>query len=247
MDSNNKYKITSIGAENTLVDNIVPLNECGLMSIGMKAPDFIATTTMGIIKMSDFAGKWVVFFSNSGAFGPVCTTEYIAFANVNKSFEERNAQLLALSINSNLSHLAWINEIYEEDGVIIPFPIISDLNGKIARQYGMISRFTDSTVAARNVIIIDPNQIVRTVLIYPATNGRNIPEVLRLLNALQTSDEYDVLTPANWYPSQPILIKAPETYEQIIKRKEDAPGEDISCIEWWRCYKDLPYIHEDDH
>lgn len=240
MNSNN-YKLTSIPTENIMnIDGEVPLNNCGLMSIGMRAPNFTAVTTMGVITMSDFEGRWVVFFSHPGAFSPVCTTEYLSFANIYQSFEERNAQVLALSVNSNLSHLAWINDIYEEEGVIIPFPVIADVNANIARQYGMISRYASRTEAARNVLIIDPHQIVRAVLIYPLTNGRNIPEILRLLTALQITDEYKVLTPANWFPNQPVMVPAPETYEQVIKREAESAKNSLSCRKWWWCYKQLP-------
>lgn len=238
MNSNN-YNIMSIPAENTLIED-TPLINCGLMSIGMSAPDFTAETTMGTITMSDFKGRWVVFFSHPAAFSPVCTTEYLSFANIYESFEERNAQILALSVDSNLTHLAWLNEIYDEEGVIIPFPVIADLGGKIARQYGMISPFATKAVAARNVLIIDPNQIVRAVLIYPITNGRNIPEILRLLTALQVTDEYSVVTPANWFPSQPVMVPAPESYAEIVQRKLDATKMGLSCREWWWCYKQLP-------
>lgn len=244
MNTNN-YKLMSIPTENRLNNNgTVPLNNCGLMSIGMKAPDFTAITTQGLITMSDFTGKWVVFFSHPGAFSPVCTTEYISFSNLSKSFEDRNAQLLALSVNTNLSLLAWINQIYIEDGVVVPFPVISDLDGSIARQYGMISPFSLEPEAKRNVLIIDPNQIVRAVLIYPITNGRNIPEILRLLTALQTSDEYDVLTPANWFPGQPVMVAAPETYEQMFARKINSTKQGLSCRDWWWCYKQIPLEEE---
>lgn len=241
MMNSDDYKLMSIPTENIMnIDGEVPLNNCGLMSIGMKAPNFTAVTTMGVITMSDFEGRWVVFFSHPGAFSPVCTTEYLSFANIYQSFEDRNAQVLALSVNSNLSHLAWINDIYDEEGVIIPFPVIADINGNIARQYGMISRYASKTEAARNVLIIDPRQIVRAVLIYPLTNGRNIPEILRLLTALQVSDEYNVVTPANWFPNQPVMVPAPETYDQVVKRIEDSSKVGLSCREWWWCYKQLP-------
>lgn len=238
--NNNNFKTMSIPAEDISNNSVVPYNNCGLMSIGMKAPNFTAVTTMGVITMSDFTGRWVVFFSHPGAFSPVCTTEYLSFANIYKSFEERNAQVLALSVNSNLSHLAWINQIYSEDGTVIPFPVIADLSGNIARQYGMISPFAHSTVAARNVLIIDPHQIVRAVLIYPISTGRNIPEILRLLTALQVADEYDVVTPANWFPSQPVMVAPPETYEHVIQRQLDATKMGMSCREWWWCYKQIP-------
>ncbi len=237
--SRKNYGILSVPAENILI-NEPPLINCGLMSIGMQAPNFTAETTMGTITMSDFKGRWVVFFSNPAAFSPVCTTELLSFANIYNLFEERNAQLLGLSVDSNLTHLAWLNAIYDEEGVIIPFPIISDIGGFIARQYGMISPFATKAVAARNVLIIDPNQIVRTVLIYPITNGRNIPEILRLLTALQVSDEYGVVTPANWFQGQPVMVPAPESYEEIEQRKTNAAEMGLSCRQWWWCYKTLP-------
>lgn len=236
------YKLMSIPTENMMNNNTgeLPFNNCGLMSIGMKAQDFTAVTTMGVITMSDFKGKWVVFFSNPGPFNPVCTTEYLSFANIYNSFEERNTQVLGLTINSNHSHLAWINEMYNEEGVVIPFPVIADLGGKIARQYGMISPFATEAIAARNVLIIDPNQIIRTVLIYPIVTGRNIPEILRILTSLQASDKYNIVTPANWFPGQLVMVHAPNTYEQILIRKEEEAKKTISCKKWWWCYKELP-------
>lgn len=238
----NNYNITSIPTENILNNNIpeLPYNNCGLMSIGMRAPDFTAITTMGEITMSDFKGRWVVLFSFPSPFSPVCTTEYLSFANICKSFEERDAQIIGLSVNSNLSHLAWVNEIYDEEGVVIPFPVIADLGGKIARQYGMISPFATEAISSRNVLIIDPNQIVRTVLIYPIVTGRNIPEILRILTSIQLSDGYDVVTPANWFPNQPIMIPAPNTYDQMLDIQRKAENKVISCRKWWWCYKQLP-------
>lgn len=242
MMNGKNYKLMSIPTENILNNNLIelPYNNCGLMSIGMKAPDFTAVTTMGVITMSDFKGRWVVFFSHPGPFSPVCTTEYLSFANIYKSFEKRNAQVIALSTNSNLSHLAWVNEMYDEEGVVIPFPVIADIDGKIARQYGMISPFATEAIAARNVLIIDPNQIVRTVLIYPLVTGRNIPEILRILTSLQVSDEYNVVTPANWFPSQLVMVHAPQTYEQMLIRQEEAKNKTLFCKKWWWCYEQLP-------
>ena len=159
------------------------------VKIGMKAPDFEAQTTMGNISLNDYIGKWLVLFSHPGDFTPICTTEIIAFANTDKYFKERNACLLGLSVDSNYSHLAWLYDIYLRTGITIPFPIIADRNGTIARRYGMISTDISNTQTVRNVYIIDPDGIIRLILIYPMNVGRCIPEILRSLEALQISDK----------------------------------------------------------
>lgn len=209
------------------------------VSIGMKAPDFYATTTFGPVKLSDYKGKWVVLFSHPGDFTPVCTTEFIAFAKAQPQFAEKNAQLLGLSIDSNPSHLAWTYAIYVTSGVQIPFPVIADRMGDIARLYGMIAPNASTQETVRNVFIIDPEQIVRAILIYPLTNGRSIPEILRLLTALQTTDKYHVVTPANWEPGDPALVPAPKTYEELLERQNDPSAQNLQCEDWFWCYKEL--------
>ena len=139
----------------------------GTVSIGQKAPDFEAETTMGNIKLSDYQGKWVILFSHPGDFTPVCTTEMIAFSKANTYFEKLNTNLIGLSIDSNNSHLAWAYDIYCKTGVRIPFPIIADRNGEIARKYGMIASNVSSTQTVRNVYIIDDSDIIRLILVYP--------------------------------------------------------------------------------
>ena len=170
----------------------------GNVRIGMCAPDFEATTTMGPVKLSDYKGKWVILFSHPGDFTPVCTTEMIALSKANNEFEARNACLLGLSVDSNSSHLAWVFDIYCRTGVRIPFPIIADRNGSIARKYGMISSSVSNSETVRNVYIIDDKGIIRAILIYPMTIGRCIPEMLRILEAAQTVDKCGGATPANW-------------------------------------------------
>ena len=170
----------------------------GNVRIGMCAPDFEATTTMGTVKLSDYKGKWVILFSHPGDFTPVCTTEMIALSKANNEFEARNACLLGLSVDSNSSHLAWVFDIYCRTGVRIPFPIIADRNGSIARKYGMISSSVSNSETVRNVYIIDDKGIIRAILIYPMTIGRCIPEILRILEAAQTVDKCGGATPANW-------------------------------------------------
>ena len=159
------------------------------VKIGMKAPDFEAQTTIGNISLNNYLGKWVILFSHPGDFTPVCTTEMIAFANADTYFKERNACLIGLSVDSNPSHLAWIYDIYLRTGIRIPFPIIADRNGNIARKYGMISNDISNTQTVRNVYIIDPEGIIRLILVYPMNIGRCIPEILRSLEALQISDK----------------------------------------------------------
>lgn len=210
------------------------------LSIGMKAPDFIATTTFGDLRLSDYKGKWIVLFSHPGDFTPVCTTEFIAFSQANSQFTSRNAQLMGLSIDSNPSHLAWVYAIYMTTGIPIPFPVIADRDGSISRLYGMIAPDASTQETVRNVYLIDPQQTVRAILIYPLTNGRSIPEILRLLIALQTTDAEHVVTPANWQPGQPALLPPPKTYEGLIERQNQPRTQDRNCEDWFLCYRELP-------
>jgi len=210
--------------------------EANRLHIGATAPDFTAESTFGTLRLSDFQGKWIVLFSHPGDFTPVCTTEFIAFAQEYEEFRERNTQLLGLSIDSNASHLAWVNTISRITGITIPFPVIADRMGDIAELYGMIAPEVSNHETVRNVFIIDPQQIIRAILIYPMTNGRSIPEVLRLLTALQTTDQLKVATPANWGPGQPTLVPAPNTYGQLVDREENPAALNLECIDWFWCY-----------
>lgn len=213
------------------------MNEYNCLKLGMKAPDFTAMSTFGLIRLSDFRGRWIVLFSHPGDFTPVCTTEFIAFAKENDSFIERNAQLLGLSIDSNPSHLAWVYNIYQNTGIQIPFPIISDRDMSISKLYGMIAPDVSTTETIRSVFIIDDKQIIRAILTYPLTNGRFIPEILRLLIALQTTDSEKVATPADWLPGEPVVIPPPNTYEELLNR---IGGEDgYYCVDWYLCFKNI--------
>ncbi len=213
------------------------MNEYNCLKLGMKAPDFTAMSTFGPIRLSDFRGRWIVLFSHPGDFTPVCTTEFIAFAKENDSFVKRNAQLLGLSIDSNPSHLAWVYNIYQNTGIQIPFPIISDRDMSISKLYGMIAPDVSTTETIRSVFIIDDKLIIRAILTYPLTNGRFIPEILRLLIALQTTDSEKVATPADWLPGEPVVIPAPNTYEELLSR---IGGEDgYYCVDWYLCFKNI--------
>jgi peroxiredoxin (alkyl hydroperoxide reductase subunit C) len=206
----------------------------------MKAPDFTAMTTFGPIKLSDYKGHWVILFSHPGDFTPVCTTEFVALAQANDQFEALNAKLIGLSIDSNPSHLAWVNQIYLLTGIQIPFPIIADRMAEVAGMYGMIAPDASKQETVRNVFFIDPDQIIRAILIYPLTNGRNICEIIRLLTALETTDRCNVVTPANWEPGSPAMVPPPRTYDQMIERINNPQSQNLNCMDWFWCYKDKP-------
>ena len=145
---------------------------------------------------------------------------------------DRNAALLGLSIDSNPSHIAWIINIFRNTGIEIPFPIIADRDMAISKTYGMIQPGVSTTETVRNVFMIDPNGVIRAKLIYPLTNGRNIGEILRLLEALQTTDAEHVATPANWRPGYPTVMPPPQTIEGARERL--ASGD--NCMDWYLCY-----------
>lgn len=208
----------------------------GNVRIGMYAPDFEAQTTMGDISLNDYKGKWVVLFSHPGDFTPVCTTEMIAFSKADTYFKQRNACLLGLSVDSNASHLAWMYDIYCKTGIRVPFPIIADRNGTIARKYGMISNDISNTETVRNVFIIDDKGIVRAILVYPMNVGRCIPEILRLLQALQIADCNKGATPANWCPYEPMIVPMPQTYQALEERMSDI-AKNRNGFNWYLSFK----------
>ena len=160
----------------------------------------------------------------------------IAFAKSNNEFEQKNACLLGLSVDSNFSHLAWALDIYQKTGIRLPFPIIADRSGEIARKYGMISNNVDTTAAIRNVYIIDDKGIIRLILIYPMNIGRCIPEILRALDALQTADKEEGGTPANWLPGEPIIAEIPQTMEEMFERLEEIK-KNKNGISWYLSFK----------
>jgi peroxiredoxin (alkyl hydroperoxide reductase subunit C) len=186
--------------------------------IGDKAPDFTAVTTHGEIKFSDWKkGSWTVLFSHPADFTPVCTTEFIGFATRAKDFEARNVKLIGLSIDSIHAHLAWVQNIREKGKQEIPFPVIADLDMKVANLYGMIHSVS-STATVRAVFIIDDKDVIRLILYYPMNVGRNIDEVLRAIDGLQTADKNGVACPANWKPGDRVIVPPPKTQKDLDKR-----------------------------
>lgn len=211
----------------------------GNVKIGQRAPDFTATTTFGEISLNDYKGKWLVLFSHPGDFTPVCTTEMIAFTRAHTYFSQLNTELLGLSVDSNSSHLAWMYDIYCKTGIKVSFPIIADRNGEIARKYGMISSDISNTETVRNVYIIDDKGVIRTILIYPMNIGRFIPEIIRIVQALQRADCAEGATAANWIPNQPVIVPAPKTFEELENRVNYI-RENRNGISWYLSFKEAP-------
>ncbi len=209
----------------------------GNVKIGQMAPDFEAETTYGKRTMQDYKGKWLVLFSHPGDFTPVCTTEFIAFARAYPYFQRLNTELLGLSIDSNSSHLAWMYDIYCKTGIQIPFPIIADRSGQIARKYGMVASDISTTKTVRNVFIIDDKGVVRTILVYPLNVGRFIPEIIRIIQALQISDCNNCSTGANWMPGNPIIMPAPQTFPELQERVEYI-NQNRNGIGWYLSFKE---------
>ncbi len=224
--------------------------EQGLPVLGEKFPDIEVVTTHGKIKLPDhFKGKWFVLFSHPADFTPVCTTEFIEFAKAYPKFKELNTELIGLSIDQVFSHIKWIEWIKEKFDVEVPFPIIADDQGALAKKLGMISPYK-GTNTVRAVFVVDPEGRIRAILYYPQEVGRNITEILRLVKALQTSDKYGVATPANWAVDQfewksgyavgdDVIIPPAASLEEKKDREERAKKGEIECFDWWFCHKKL--------
>jgi peroxiredoxin (alkyl hydroperoxide reductase subunit C) len=214
--------------------------------IGEKAPSFEAETTQGPINFpKDYEGKWVIFFSHPADFTPVCTTEFMTFASMAEDFKAFNCELLGLSIDSTYSHIAWLRTIKEKiaykgmKDIEVNFPVISDLTMEVSKAFGMLQPAASTTQAVRAVFMIDPKGLVRAILYYPLSNGRNMEEIKRMLIAMQRSDEYGIATPANWDQGDDVIIPPPGSCGTAKERVEEA-GEDYECLDWFICLKKDP-------
>jgi peroxiredoxin (alkyl hydroperoxide reductase subunit C) len=197
------------------------------------APQFSALSTTGPIKLSDFKGKWVVLFSHPADFTPVCSTEFAGFAERQADFDKRGVQLIGVSIDSIYSHIAWIRSIESIFGKKVSFPLIADLDTKVAQAYGMIHPGASSTATVRAVFVIDPNQVTRAMIYYPLTTGRSIDEIIRLVDALQLNTEKGLATPANWKPGDKVVVPAPMTIENTDKRMKEG----LDTKDWYLSLK----------
>ncbi len=214
--------------------------------IGDRAPDFVANTTNGLLKFpEDYAGRWVILFSHPMDFTPVCTTEFLSFQSVVDDLKNLNTELVGLSVGAIPSHLAWFRSIYEEikfkdwKNIKIKFPVIADMDLHVSKLYGMIHANTSDTKTVRAVFIIDPHGIIRTILYYPQTTGRNIQEIVRILIALQTHDAFKVSTPADWTPGAQVVESLPQKNQDMEKRiAKNAKNKNRQS--WYLTFRDLP-------
>lgn len=207
----------------------------GMPRIGERAPDFQALTTHGPLSMSDLKGEWVVLFSHPADFTPVCTTEFVALARLAEEFAKRNVKLVGLSVDSIHSHLAWLRNIEEKLGVKIPFPVIADVGMKVANKFGMIQPEASTTAAVRALFVIDPEGFIQAITYYPLQTGRSTDEILRLVDALQTTHQHYVATPADWRPGEKVIVPPPLTQEQV----EELQRSDYEKIDFYLMKRSL--------
>lgn len=211
--------------------------------IGDPAPQFNAVTTQGDINFpADYKGDWVILFSHPADFTPVCTSEFMTFATMEEKFNKANTKLVGLSIDGLYSHIAWLRTIKEKieykgmKDVDVNFPLIEDIKMDVAKKYGMIQPNEDTTKAVRAVFFIDPKGIIRAIIYYPLSLGRNFDELYRVIVALQAADAFDVATPADWYPGDDVIIGPAGSCGTAKDRMVD---EDIDCKDWFFCTKKL--------
>jgi peroxiredoxin (alkyl hydroperoxide reductase subunit C) len=188
------------------------------LQLGDTAPDFTLDSTEGPIHFHDYAdGHWVVFFSHPKDFTPVCTTELGAFARRKGEFDARNTRLLGLSVDSVADHKGWARDVEDVSGSAISYPLLADPQLEVAKLYGMFHPKADPKVTVRSVFIIDPNRKVRLTLTYPPSAGRNVDEVLRVLDSLQLTDGRKLTTPVDWRPGDDVII-APSVSDEDARK-----------------------------
>ena len=213
--------------------------------IGDKAPAFKAVTTQGDINFpQDYAGKWVILFSHPADFTPVCTSEFMTFASMQGEFEALNTQLVGLSVDGLYSHIAWLRTIKEKieykgmKNVEVTFPLIEDITMNVAKTYGMLQPGESTTKAVRAVFFIDPKGIIRTIVYYPLSLGRNFDELKRIIIGLQTADAYSVALPADWRPGDDVIVPTAGSCG-VAKERMESKDEDQTCYDWFFCTKKL--------
>jgi len=212
--------------------------------IGDKAPEFKAVTTQGNIHFpSDYTGSWVILFSHPADFTPVCTSEFMTFATMEKQFAEANCKLVGLSVDGLYSHIAWLRTIKEKieykgmKNVEVNFPLIEDITMEVAKKYGMMQPGESSTKAVRAVFFIDPKGIIRAVIYYPLSMGRNFDELYRAVIAMQTADAFSIATPADWRPGDDVIVPPAGSCGVAKDRMEGK--EEMKCYDWFFCTKKL--------
>ena len=210
--------------------------------LGDPAPEFIAETTQGTIHFpQDYEGKWVILFSHPADFTPVCTTEFMTFGSMIDEFKALNTELVGLSVDSLYAHIAWLRKIQElewngKKNIDITFPLIEDIRMEVGAKYGMIQPGQSNTQAVRAVFVIDPKGIIRTILYYPLTTGRNFDEIKRIILALQKADAENCATPADWRPGDDVLVPTAGSCGTAKERMEHQ-GDDQYCLDWFMCFR----------
>jgi len=190
------------------------------VQLGSIAPDFTQESTAGTVRFHEWIGdKWCVLFSHPKDFTPVCTTELGVVANLKEEFEKRNCKVIAVSVDDVPSHKGWIGDIEETQHAKMNYPILADPDRKVASLYGMIHPEANDTLTVRSVFFIDPKKKIRAMITYPASTGRNFAEILRVLDSLQLTDQYQVATPANWKQGDDCVIVPSITDPEELKRK----------------------------
>jgi peroxiredoxin 2/4 len=214
--------------------------------IGDNAPEFKAITTQGDINFpTDYKGKWVILFSHPADFTPVCTSEFMTFAKMEQEFAAHNCQLVGLSVDGLYSHIAWLRTIKDKieykgmKNVEVKFPLIEDITMNVAKKYGMIQPGESSTKAVRAVFFIDPKGIIRAIIYYPLSLGRNFDELMRALIAMQTADKHSIATPADWHPGDDVIVP-PAGSCGVAKERMENPSKGIKCYDWFFCTQALP-------
>ncbi|HOW41183.1 MAG TPA: peroxiredoxin [Bacteroidales bacterium] len=212
--------------------------------IGDKAPEFKAVTTQGNINFpADYKGSWVILFSHPADFTPVCTSEFMTFASMEKRFEEADCKLVGLSVDGLYSHIAWLRTIKEKieykgmKDVEVKFPLIEDITMEVAHLYGMLQPGESSTKAVRAVFFIDPKGIIRAIIYYPLSMGRNFEELYRALIAMKTADEFSIATPADWQPGDDVIVPTAGSCGVAKERMENKA--EMTCYDWFFCTKKL--------
>jgi len=213
--------------------------------IGEAAPEFQAVTTQGNINFpADYKGNWVILFSHPADFTPVCTSEFMTFASMEDQFAQANCKLVGLSVDGLYSHIAWLRTIKEKieyrgmKNVEVKFPLIEDITMEVAKKYGMIQPGESNTKAVRAVFIIDPKGMIRTIIYYPLSLGRNFDELYRALVALQAADAFGVATPADWRPGDDVIV-SPAGSCDTAKSRMDGNEEGLECKDWFFCTKKI--------
>jgi peroxiredoxin (alkyl hydroperoxide reductase subunit C) len=218
----------------------------GMPRIGDQAPEFKAVTTQGPINFpADYQGHWVILFSHPADFTPVCTSEFMTFASLESKFAEVNCKLVGLSVDGLYSHIAWLRTIKEKieykgmKNVEVKFPLIEDITMEVAKKYGMMMPGESSTKAVRAVFFIDPKGIIRTIIYYPLSLGRNFDELYRVIVALQAADAFGIATPADWRPGDDVIV-SPAGSCNVAADRMNGKEEGLECKDWFFCTKKIP-------